>query len=93
MQCRNCGTEIADKAIICFRCGAATTDPVRRAAPIAPRRSPLVPLVAMVALVVLVLYFGEASRTAGSPDMFKLAAGVCAGAALTVLLVRVLRRR
>ena len=30
MQCRSCGTEIADKALICFRCGAATTDPVRK---------------------------------------------------------------
>ena len=26
MQCRNCGTEIADKALICYKCGAATTD-------------------------------------------------------------------
>ena len=30
MTCRSCGTEIADKALICFRCGAATTDPVRK---------------------------------------------------------------
>ncbi|HEX6322509.1 MAG TPA: hypothetical protein VFZ36_02190 [Vicinamibacterales bacterium] len=30
MTCRSCGTEIADKALICFRCGAATTDPVRQ---------------------------------------------------------------
>ena len=27
MTCRNCGTEIADKALICYRCGKATTDP------------------------------------------------------------------
>jgi hypothetical protein len=26
MQCRACGTEIADKAIVCFRCGAPTMD-------------------------------------------------------------------
>ena len=26
MQCRQCGTEIADKALICFRCGTATTE-------------------------------------------------------------------
>ena len=25
MHCAACGTEIADKALICFRCGAATT--------------------------------------------------------------------
>jgi hypothetical protein len=93
MQCRNCGTEIADKAIVCFRCGAATTDPVRQAAKIVPRRSPLVSLVAIVALMAAALYLGQASQAAASPDTFKLAAGLCAGAALAVLLVRVLRRR
>jgi hypothetical protein len=27
MICRHCGTEIADKALICYRCGNATTEP------------------------------------------------------------------
>jgi hypothetical protein len=27
MTCRNCGTEIANKALICYRCGKATTEP------------------------------------------------------------------
>jgi hypothetical protein len=27
MICRHCGTEIADKALICFRCGQATAEP------------------------------------------------------------------
>jgi hypothetical protein len=27
MRCANCGTEIADKALICFRCGRATVEP------------------------------------------------------------------
>jgi len=26
MQCRSCGTEIADNAIVCFRCGTPTAD-------------------------------------------------------------------
>src|SRR5687768_11257804 len=26
MQCRQCGTEIAEKALICYRCGTATTE-------------------------------------------------------------------
>ena len=26
MQCRHCGAEIADKALICYRCGTATTE-------------------------------------------------------------------
>jgi hypothetical protein len=27
MRCRNCNTEIADNALICYRCGRATSDP------------------------------------------------------------------
>jgi hypothetical protein len=27
MVCRKCGAEIADKALICYRCGTATTEP------------------------------------------------------------------
>jgi len=36
MTCRTCGTEIAEKALICYRCGRATADP--RVAPPASRR-------------------------------------------------------
>ena len=93
MQCRSCGTEIADKAIVCFRCGHATTDPVRKAVPIKPRRLPLVPLVLIVMLAASGLYFGIASRTAANAELFELAAGLCGGAALTVLLLMVLQRR
>jgi hypothetical protein len=92
MQCRSCGAEIADKAIVCYRCGAATTDPVRRAVPVAPRRRPLGAYVVIAALTAAALYLGQASRTAENPDYFTLAAGLCAGAAVVVLLLRVLRR-
>ena len=27
MTCRSCGLEIAEKAIVCYRCGAPTADP------------------------------------------------------------------
>ncbi len=59
MLCKHCGTEIADKALICYRCGQATTEP--RIKPPAdgplfdrPRRSP-VPMVLVVILIVLAL--------------------------------------
>ena len=59
MICKHCGTEIADKALICYRCGNATTEP--RVKPPAdgplfdrPRRSPL-PVLLIVILVVLAL--------------------------------------
>jgi hypothetical protein len=36
MRCRFCDTEIADKALICYRCGRATTD-AKVAPPPVPR--------------------------------------------------------
>jgi hypothetical protein len=39
MICRSCGTEIADKALVCYRCGQATSEPkVRPAVPASGRR-------------------------------------------------------
>ena len=93
MQCRQCGTEIADKAIVCFRCGASTTDPVRKAVPITPRRSPLLSAAVIVVLLLIALYLGQASRTAANPELPQLAAGLALGAAIAVLLLRILRRR
>jgi hypothetical protein len=93
MKCRNCGTEIADKAIVCFRCGAATTDPVRKAVPVKPRRSPLLSAVTVILLLLLALYLGQASRTATDPGPWQIVAGVLAGAALVILLFRTVRRR
>ena len=69
MNCRNCGTEIADKAIVCYRCGTATTDPVRQARP-----DPLPPALALAArlvhprsLLALLLVLSIALRTASLP--------------------------
>lgn len=59
MTCTHCGSEIADKALICYRCGRATAEP--RIKPPAetslferPRRSRL-PLVIVVILIVLAI--------------------------------------
>jgi uncharacterized membrane protein YvbJ len=93
MQCRNCGAEIADKAIVCYRCGTATTDPVRRPAAVSTRRSPIASTVAAVVLLLLALYMGQASRTAANPEQWQTIAAVLAGAAIVVLLLRILRRR
>jgi hypothetical protein len=58
MTCANCGTEIADKALICYRCGEATTAP-KVAPPPPPRaRGPLAMIIALLviaAVAVLVL--------------------------------------
>ena len=59
MTCKYCGTDIADKALICYKCGNATTEP--RIKPpadgplfVRPRRSPL-PVVIIVLLVIALL--------------------------------------
>jgi predicted amidophosphoribosyltransferase len=59
MKCRECGTEIADKALICYRCGAAVQEAVYKPAPLEQKR-PVAVYVVFVALVIvalLVLYW------------------------------------
>ena len=56
MICKYCGTEIADKALICYKCGHATTEPRIKPPDDSslfdrPRRSRL-PLVVIVVLIV-----------------------------------------
>jgi hypothetical protein len=58
VKCKYCGTEIADKALICYRCGNATTEP--RIKPPSegplferPRRS-RTPIVALIVVIVVV---------------------------------------
>ncbi len=54
MICRTCGTEIAEKALICYRCGEATTAP--RLQPPAPRSRLVLAARGIVLLVVAGLY-------------------------------------
>ncbi len=93
MLCKHCGTEIADKAIVCYRCGAGTTDPVRQAVPLKRRGSPLLSFVTVALLLLMALYMGQASRTAADPGRLQTVAGVLVGVAIMVLILRVLRRR
>ena len=52
MTCRNCGTEIADKALICFRCGTATTAPRIPPPPPPPARGPIPVVIAVLIIIV-----------------------------------------
>ena len=64
MKCTFCGTEIADKALICYRCGNATTEP-RIKPPVEgslfdrPRRSrmPLVVIVLVIAILAAIAWW------------------------------------
>jgi hypothetical protein len=59
MNCKYCQTEIADKALICYRCGKSTTEP--RIAPpsggslFEHRRRSRLPIVIVALLVILAL--------------------------------------
>ena len=94
MICRHCGTEIADKAIVCFRCGAGTTDPVRRPATVRPRRGRLFELVALVLLVLLGLFLGQAGQMVLPPGRgYGVGTALVIGVAIVLLVVRISRRR
>jgi uncharacterized membrane protein YvbJ len=59
MICKQCGTEIADKALICFRCGAAVTEAVTKPY-VAPKKRPVIVYVVFAILVliaIVTLYF------------------------------------
>jgi hypothetical protein len=91
MQCRQCGTEIAEKALICYRCGTATSEP--RVKPLAPgrrgRRSPLLALVALLALVIGGLFMGQAVHG----ELPQVVGYVVAALAAIVLVWRLAGRR
>lgn len=86
MTCRSCGTTIAEKAIVCYKCGTPTEDlaPVTRGPAGAARPSvPWVVVVAVVAVVEItalaaVYWYG---RQAGWPVWWH---GVAVGAVLAV---------
>lgn len=85
MLCRSCGTEIADKALICFRCGAATTDPVRQ--PYVKKRSPWNGLLAGLAMLA-----GGVGALFVAPDgAGDIAAGAVAGMGGALTFINLLR--
>jgi hypothetical protein len=51
MTCRQCGTEIAEKALICYRCGTATTAPRIAPPPARPARGPMPLIVALIVII------------------------------------------
>jgi hypothetical protein len=93
VQCRNCGTDIADKALICYRCGTATTEAKFKPAAPPRRTSPLMTATSVLALVLLVivaLYMGRTPAGETPHYVSWLAIGV---AVVLVIMRAFLRRR
>jgi len=77
MTCKNCGAEIADKALICYRCGTATTEAKYQPAELGAgrSRSSLVWIVLAIALAALALLITAAHfslRAPLPPGLFRL---------------------
>ena len=97
MRCRNCGTEIADKALICYRCGTATSEPTFKPPVPAGRRwrssssavSLVASVLALMLLVVLALYMGRVP--AGETP--RLLTWVAVAIAVVVVALRAYARR
>ena len=92
MKCRNCGTEIADKAIVCYRCGVGTTEPLRKPAPV-PAAGGGPPLWAGILPLILSLAALAGAQASGYPREADLAAVVLAVVGILMLMARVIRHR
>jgi uncharacterized membrane protein YvbJ len=92
MTCRKCGTEIADRAIVCYKCGTATTDPVFQP-PAAGRRagSNIMLTTSLAALALLVVAAMFLSRTPA--DGTRPITWVVAGVAVVIIILRAYARR
>jgi hypothetical protein len=55
MKCRECGTEIADKALICFRCGASVTEAVHKPYVATKKKRPLIVYLIFIVLVLIAM--------------------------------------
>jgi len=92
MQCRKCGAEIADKALICYRCGTATTEAKYQPAAL-PRRASRSGLIAtVIALVLIVVLFVVVGRvaTGDTSDYVRIAA---VALAVVIVALRAFARR
>ena len=55
MKCRECGTDIADKALICFRCGSSVREAVHKPYVAAKKKRPLIVYVIFALLVLIAI--------------------------------------
>jgi hypothetical protein len=92
MQCRNCGATIADKALICYKCGTATTEAKYQPAPLPgrSRRSGLMPTVIALVLLVAAALYVERVSSAGSQQWVTY---VAVAAAVIIIAIRAYARR
>jgi uncharacterized membrane protein YvbJ len=93
MRCRQCGTEIADKALICYKCGTATTEAKYQPAAVgkSPSRAAAIASAIAVALIIALAYFFGRRPGADTPSVVTY--GAVAVAVVIVGLRAYARRR
>jgi hypothetical protein len=91
MICRQCGTEIADKALICYRCGTATTEAKYKPVDL-KSRSRTIPLLFLVLSLLLVIV-GVYEAISGETTAARTLGGALAAAGVLVAALRLIRRR
>ena len=90
MICRNCKTEIADKALICYRCGTATSE--AKFKPVAPRRSSSSLIVSVLIIAVLTLAALVINRTT-TAEAPRFATWIIVAVAVVIVTTRAYLRR
>jgi uncharacterized membrane protein YkvI len=88
--CRTCGIEIADKALICYRCGTATTE--AKFTPVARRRFSSWLIADILVIVVLALAALGIDRMVAA-DAPHLASWILVAVAVVIVAVRAYLRR
>lgn len=88
--CKSCGTEIADKALICYRCGAATFETKRQPAKLNDRRwGSILSFIALVVLAIAALFLGQVAGGEVRPEISYTLAAL----AVVILVWRMWQRR
>jgi hypothetical protein len=95
MICSSCGATIADKAIVCYRCGTPTALPAAKSTRPAARRGGRPPVVALVLILVgvLVAAFSLLSDTVASWGPSMRAIGTAVGVVVGIVGAWILVRR
>ena len=88
MKCRQCSAEIAEKAIVCYRCGTPTAELAevpRHAPPAARGRFVLIIVLVVIALAIALLLFMNSRRPVPAPTGNQSGVGLNGAAPLACL--------
>lgn len=91
MTCRQCGTRIADKALICYKCGTATTEAKYAPVPIARPRS--FASVAILMVLAMLLFLGVYAGETGTSETARATGWAVAVVSVLLIAARLLRGR